>query len=81
MELILRRRDQALQLYEAEHHFAEGLQRHLLPEIPSVGGLDMAARYVAAGSDQQVVAGQSVDTSAEEMTSPSSWCAIWGEVV
>jgi serine phosphatase RsbU (regulator of sigma subunit) len=54
VELILRRRDQAIQLYEAEHRFAEGLQRHLLPDIPTVGGLDMAARYVAAGSDQQV---------------------------
>ena len=54
VEVSARRRNAALALYEAEHQVAETLQRSLLPQLPSVAGLDLAARYLASGAGQQV---------------------------
>jgi anti-sigma regulatory factor (Ser/Thr protein kinase) len=45
MEQRLRR------VYEREHHVAETLQRSLLPErLPRIDGVDLAARYIPAGT-------------------------------
>ncbi|HEX8745323.1 MAG TPA: GAF domain-containing SpoIIE family protein phosphatase [Thermoleophilaceae bacterium] len=42
-------------LYEREHRIAETLQRSLLPNtLPSVAGLDVAARYLPARAEAQV---------------------------
>jgi len=49
-----RRRDATLELYRAEHQVAETLQRNLLPTLPSLPGLTLAARYLAGGTGQQV---------------------------
>src|SRR3954469_24676481 len=54
IETVARRRDDALSLYAAEHHVAETLQRSLLPQLPSIEGLELAARYLAGGSGQEV---------------------------
>jgi serine phosphatase RsbU (regulator of sigma subunit) len=54
VETAARRRDAALALYDAEHQVAETLQRSLLPQLPSLPGLDVAARYLASGVGQQV---------------------------
>jgi serine phosphatase RsbU (regulator of sigma subunit) len=54
VEISARRRNAALALYEAEHQIAETLQRSLLPTLPSLPGLDLAARYLASGTGQQV---------------------------
>jgi serine phosphatase RsbU (regulator of sigma subunit) len=54
VEISARRRNAALALYEAEHQVAETLQRSLLPQLPSIAGLDLAARYLASGTGQQV---------------------------
>jgi hypothetical protein len=54
VETAARRRDAALALYGAEHQVAETLQRSLLPRLPSLPGLDVAARYLASGVGQQV---------------------------
>ncbi|MBV9097265.1 MAG: serine/threonine-protein phosphatase [Frankiaceae bacterium] len=54
VETAARRRDAALALYDAEHQVAETLQRSLLPQLPSLPGLDVAARYLASGAGQQV---------------------------
>lgn len=54
VETSARRRNAALALYEAEHQVAETLQRSLLPQLPQVEGLDLAARYLASGTGQQV---------------------------
>jgi PAS domain S-box-containing protein len=44
-----------LRLYEREHRIAETLQRSLLPErLPSLPGLDVAARYLPAASESEV---------------------------
>jgi hypothetical protein len=48
------RRDAALALYAGEHQIAETLQRSLLPQLPVLPGLDLAARYLAAGTGQEV---------------------------
>jgi PAS domain S-box-containing protein len=38
-------------VYEQEHHTAETLQRSLLPErLPRIDGVDLAARYIPAGT-------------------------------
>lgn len=38
-------------VYEHEHHVAETLQRSLLPErLPRIDGVDLAARYIPAGT-------------------------------
>jgi hypothetical protein len=54
IESTARRRDAALALYAGEHQVAETLQRSLLPQLPSLPGLDLAARYLASGSGQMV---------------------------
>ncbi|MDQ1685385.1 MAG: hypothetical protein QOC82_2122 [Frankiaceae bacterium] len=54
VESAARRRDAALALYDAEHQVAETLQRSLLPRLPALPGLDVAARYLASGAGQQV---------------------------
>src|SRR3954453_4928141 len=54
IETVARRRDDALALYATEHHVAETLQRSLLPQLPSIEGLELAARYLAGGSGQEV---------------------------
>lgn len=54
VEALLRRRDAALALYAAEHRVSESLQRSLLPELPQVDGLELAARYLPSGPGQQV---------------------------
>jgi len=54
VEVSARRRNAAIALYEAEHQVAETLQRSLLPQLPAIAGLDLAARYLASGVGQQV---------------------------
>ena len=54
IEFAVRRRDAALALYVAEHQQAETLQRSLLPTLPSLPGLELAARYLAGGAGQKV---------------------------
>ena len=54
VEVTARRRNAAVALYEAEHQVAETLQRSLLPKLPTLPGLDLAARYLASGAGQQV---------------------------
>ncbi|HEX4654466.1 MAG TPA: PP2C family protein-serine/threonine phosphatase [Mycobacteriales bacterium] len=54
VETVARRRDAAIALYEVEHHVAESLQRALLPTLPDLPGLQLAARYLASGAGQQV---------------------------
>jgi hypothetical protein len=54
IETVARRRDAALALYAAEHEVAETLQRRLLPQLPVIPGLGLAARYQAGGAGQQV---------------------------
>jgi hypothetical protein len=54
VEAAGRRRDAALALYASEHQVAETLQRSLLPQLPTIPGLELAARYLAAGSGQEV---------------------------
>lgn len=49
-----RRRDAAEALYQSEHHIAETLQRSLLPTLPAVHDLQLAARYLASGKHQEV---------------------------
>jgi serine phosphatase RsbU (regulator of sigma subunit) len=57
LEDISRRTGLALdnaRLYQRQRKVAETMQRHLLPQLPSIGGLQMAARYVPAPDDSQV---------------------------
>lgn len=54
VESVARRRDAALELYQVEHQVAESLQRSLLPRLPELPGLELAARYLASGAGQQV---------------------------
>ena len=54
VETVARRRDAALELYRVEHQVAETLQRSLLPRLPHLAGLDLAARYLASGVGQEV---------------------------
>ncbi|MBV9486985.1 MAG: serine/threonine-protein phosphatase [Frankiaceae bacterium] len=53
-EIESRRRANAVALYRAEHRMAEELQRGLLPELPSVDRLEVAARYLAGTAGLQV---------------------------
>ncbi|CAB4933993.1 unannotated protein [freshwater metagenome] len=41
-------------LYQREHDVAEALQRSLLPQLPEVEGLDVAARYLPGSTAAQV---------------------------
>jgi serine phosphatase RsbU (regulator of sigma subunit) len=43
-----------VRLYQLEHTVAEILQRSLLPELPEVPGLEIAAHYVSASSAAEV---------------------------
>ncbi|MDG5805713.1 SpoIIE family protein phosphatase [Streptomyces ossamyceticus] len=57
LEDIARRAGLALEnarLYQRQRHIAETMQRHLLPQLPEVPGLSMAARYVPASQSAQV---------------------------
>ncbi|HET6818689.1 MAG TPA: PP2C family protein-serine/threonine phosphatase [Mycobacteriales bacterium] len=54
IEAAARRRDYALALYASEHEVAETLQRSLLPALPRLRGLQVAARYIAGGLGQEV---------------------------
>jgi hypothetical protein len=54
IEAAARRRDYALALYASEHEVAETLQRSLLPSLPRLAGLQVAARYIAGGQGQEV---------------------------
>jgi serine phosphatase RsbU (regulator of sigma subunit) len=57
LEDIARRAGLALEnarLYQRQRHIAETMQRHLLPQLPEVPGLSMAARYVPASRSAQV---------------------------
>lgn len=54
VDLEGRRRTTAMSLYAGEHHIAETLQRSLLPELPNLPGLQLAARYQPGGDHQQV---------------------------
>ena len=54
VETVARRRDAAVELYQVEHHVAEALQRSLLPQLPELPGLELAARYLASGIGQEV---------------------------
>lgn len=49
-----RRREAALELYASEHQLAETLQLSLLPQLPTLPHVETAARYLAAGTGQQV---------------------------
>lgn len=54
VEIETRRRRSALALYRSEHRIAEELQRSLLPVIPAIDDLDIAARYLPGSADQEV---------------------------
>jgi PAS domain S-box-containing protein len=57
LEDIARRAGLALEnarLYQHQRHIAETMQRHLLPQMPEVPGLLMAARYESASESSQV---------------------------
>ncbi|WP_084964801.1 SpoIIE family protein phosphatase [Thermoactinospora rubra] len=57
VEDIARRAGLALdnaRLYERQRRVAETMQRHLLPQLPDVPGLEMSARYVPAPHASQV---------------------------
>ncbi|MFP5218171.1 MAG: SpoIIE family protein phosphatase [Actinomycetes bacterium] len=41
-------------LYQREHQVAEALQRSLLPDLPDVPGLDIAAKYLPGSASAQV---------------------------
>lgn len=48
-------------LYSVERSVAETLQRALLPTLPHIAGLDLAARYLPAGGPAQEVGGDWYD--------------------
>jgi Stage II sporulation protein E (SpoIIE) len=54
VEIEARRRRSAVTAYRSEHHLAEALQRSLLPTLPTVDGLELAARYLPGSADQEV---------------------------
>ncbi len=54
LEGMAYRRDFAVEAAETEHRFAEALQRRLLPTVPTLDGLDVAAIYVPGADHQQV---------------------------
>ena len=54
VEIECRRRDTTMALYTTEHRAAETLQRNLLPEIPTISGLGLAARYLAGAPGLEV---------------------------
>ncbi len=54
IEIETRRRKAALGRYDAEHRAAESLQRSLLPTLPAVPGVGLAARYLPGAAHQAV---------------------------
>ncbi|WP_329179214.1 SpoIIE family protein phosphatase [Streptomyces sp. NBC_01477] len=57
LEDLTRRTGLALdnaRLYQRQRKVAETMQRHLLPQLPAVPGLQMAARYLPAPDESQV---------------------------
>jgi hypothetical protein len=54
IQFAIRRRDVALSLFAAEHKQAETLQLSLLPTLPELPGLELAARYQPGGAGQRV---------------------------
>nr|AFW04547.1 DNA binding protein [Streptomyces albus] len=57
LEDIARRTGLALEnarLYQQQRRITETMQRHLLPQLPRVPGLEMAARYLAAPEASEV---------------------------
>jgi serine phosphatase RsbU (regulator of sigma subunit) len=49
-----RRRKSALELYAVEHRLAETLQRNLLPELPVIAGLGLAASYLPGAAHLEI---------------------------
>ena len=71
-------RDALERALEAEHGIAETLQRALLPErLPTVPGLEVSARYQAAG-EHNLVGGDFFDVFEGK---PGDWFAVIGDVV
>jgi hypothetical protein len=54
VEVEARRREAAMALYQGERLVAETFQRKLLPVVPELPGLDVAARYVGGSAGQQI---------------------------
>ncbi|MFD7919802.1 SpoIIE family protein phosphatase [Streptomyces sp. NPDC059740] len=57
LEDIARRTGLALEnarLYQRQRRVTETMQRHLLPQLPDVPGLEMTARYLSAPQESQV---------------------------
>jgi hypothetical protein len=54
VEFAIRRRDAALALSIAQNQQAETLQRSLLPTLPQLDDLELAARYEPGGTSQKV---------------------------
>ncbi|HTW20258.1 MAG TPA: PP2C family protein-serine/threonine phosphatase [Mycobacteriales bacterium] len=54
VEIESRRRRSALALYDTEHRVAEALQLSLLPTLPVVPGLGLAARYLPGSAHQEI---------------------------
>jgi hypothetical protein len=54
LEYEVRRRVTAVALYASERDTAEAFQRSLLPALPTVDGVEVAARYVAAQRGHEV---------------------------
>jgi PAS domain S-box-containing protein len=64
-------------LYEERDHIARTLQRSLLPaELPEIPGVDLAARYLAAGEGNEV-GGDFYDCFA---TGDGGWALVIGDV-
>jgi hypothetical protein len=53
-EAETRRRKSAIALYDSEHRVAETLQRSLLPKLPAIAGLGLAARYLPGAAHQEI---------------------------
>jgi hypothetical protein len=54
VDTVGRRREAVLALYAAERSAGEALQHSLLPQLPELDGLDVAARYLTGTTGQQV---------------------------
>jgi serine phosphatase RsbU (regulator of sigma subunit) len=54
IEAESRRRKSVTALYDSEHRVAETLQRSLLPTLPSIADLGLAARYLPGSTYQEI---------------------------